>query len=124
MGQTLPVSDRAILIVEDEALIRFDLVDFFEDAGFRVFEADNASSAIAIMEKNAEIRIVLTDIQMPGGMDGIRLAHYIRDRYPPVFLMVASGAIRPTAADLPTDALFFPKPFDPRSVLDILRARG
>lgn len=120
MGQTLPVSDRAILIVEDEPLIRLDLVDFFEDAGFRVFEADNASVAIALLAAHAEIQIVLTDVQMPGAMDGIRLAHYIRATYPPVFVMVASGAIRPSAADLPVDALFFAKPFDPRSVLNIL----
>jgi DNA-binding NtrC family response regulator len=111
----------AILIVEDEALIRYDLADFFEDHGFRVFDAESADRAIAVLERHSEVRIVLTDVQMPGSMDGIRLAHHIRDRYPPTLLIVASGAIRPTANDLPPGALFFPKPFDPRTVLRAIR---
>ena len=120
MGQADTGAGRAILIVEDEALIRYDLFDFFGDHGFKVFEAESADDAIAIMMQHAEIRIVLTDVQMPGSMDGIRLAHYIRDRYPPTFLVVASGAVRPTADDLPADAIFLPKPFDPRAVLKAL----
>jgi len=111
----------AILIVEDEALIRYDLVDFFEDAGFQVFEADNAEVAIALMDANRSIRIVLTDVQMPGTMDGMKLAHHIRDRYPPTLLLIASGEIRPTAAELPTGAVFIQKPFDPRSVLSVIQ---
>jgi len=116
MGQ-VSNSGKTILIVEDEALIRFDLVDFFEDAGFRVFDAANADAAIAMMMDNPSITIVLTDIQMPGSMDGIRLAHYIRDRYPPTLLVIASGAIRPAVSELPADAFFVPKPFDPYAVL-------
>lgn len=108
---------RSILIVEDEVFIRHDLLDFFEDRGFRVFEAANADEAIAVLAANATIQIVLTDVQMPGSMDGLRLAHYIRDRYPPTVLVIASGAAKLTDSDLPERAMFVAKPFDPRSVL-------
>ncbi|WP_260929286.1 response regulator [Novosphingobium sp. 9] len=114
MGQAL---QRAILIVEDEPLIRHDLMDFFEDHGFRVLEAGNADEAIGVLNNNSAIQIVLTDVQMPGSMDGIRLAHFIRDRYPPTILIVASGAVKSNMADLPDHSMFVTKPFDPRAVL-------
>lgn len=82
-----------------------------------VFEAEDADEAIDILSKRSEIRIVLTDIQMKRAMDGLRLSHYVRDRYPPVLIAVVSGAIRPSAADLPDKAVFVPKPFDPRHIL-------
>ena len=108
---------RAILIVEDEAFIRYDLVDFFEDRGFEVFEAENADQAIALLEANATIRVVLTDVAMPGSMDGMKLGHYVRDRYPPTLLVVVSGIVKVQPSELPTRAAFIPKPFDPRSIL-------
>lgn len=117
MGQSKPFVGKDILIVEDEALIRFELVDFFEDAGFRVFEAGSADEAIAIMDANAAIRVVLTDVQMPGSMDGLRLAHYVLDRYPPTALIVTSGAVNPEASDLPVNSIFVAKPFNLRRVL-------
>lgn len=109
--------NRSILIVEDEALIRFDLIDFFEEAGFRVFDAANADEAIAVLERDASIRVVLTDVQMPGSMDGLKLAHYVRDRFPPTLLVVTSGVANPGRSDLPTDSFFVPKPINPRRVL-------
>ncbi len=115
MGQAIPA--RAILIVEDEVFIRHDLMDFFEDRGFTVFEAENAEEAIEVLAAHPEVQIVLTDIQMKGSMDGLRLAHYVRDRHPPVLIAVVSGAITPSRADLPDRAFFVPKPFDPRHVL-------
>ncbi|MDO6415118.1 response regulator [Sphingomonas sp. BIUV-7] len=114
-------SRQTILIVEDEAIIRMDLVDFFADSGFDVLEAEGADGAIALMENNPSIAAVVTDIQMPGSMDGVKLSHYLRDRWPPTVLIVTSGAIKPTAADLPQGAIFMPKPFNPRTVLDLLR---
>lgn len=122
MARMIEGRGKAILIVEDEALIRFDLVDFFEDAGLKVYEAENADDAILLMEQYPDIGTVLTDVQMPGSMDGLKLAHYIRDRFPPALLIVASGALRLTAGDLPDGACFFAKPFDPRSVLRVVDA--
>ncbi|VXD07249.1 Response regulator receiver domain-containing protein [Sphingomonas sp. T1] len=109
--------ERSILVVEDEAMIRHNLVDFFADEGFQVYEADSADAAIVIMAANPSIRVVLTDVQMPGSIDGIKLAHYVRDRYPPTLLVVASGATKPFAFDLPEHTLFIAKPFDPHAVL-------
>lgn len=109
--------ERSILVVDDEAMIRHNLADFFADEGFQVFEADSADAAIGIMAENPSIRVVLTDVQMPGSMDGVKLAHYVHDRYPPTLLVVASGAAKPSASDLPEHTMFIAKPFDPRSVL-------
>jgi len=117
MGQSKPITTRSILIVEDEALIRFDLIDFFEDAGFRVFEAADADEAIEILERERTIRVVLTDIQMPGSLDGLNLAHYVRDRFPPTALIVTSGALSPRQGDMPIDSFFVPKPMNTRNVL-------
>lgn len=112
---------KSILVVEDEPFVRDDLVDFFEDRGFRVFAAGTADEAIRILDRQQTIFAVLTDIEMPGSMNGLRLAHYVRDRHPPTILLVASGLVRPKPEELPTDAQFFAKPFNPRVLLQQLR---
>ncbi|WP_242122014.1 response regulator [Sphingomonas lacusdianchii] len=117
MGQSTPIGSKTILIVEDEALVRFDLVDFFTHAKWRVFEAENADAAIAILDQHQEIRVVLTDVQMPGSMDGVKLAHYVRDRFPPTVLFVVSGNAPIPESELPAQATFLPKPFDPHRLL-------
>jgi len=109
--------ERSILIVDDEPLIRINLADFFEEQGYRVFEAEDAEGAIAILEANRQIRIVLTDVQMPGSMDGVKLAHFVRDRFPPTVLVVASGAVTLSPDELPPQTMFIAKPFDPHFVL-------
>lgn len=122
MGQSTPIGSKTILIVEDEALIRFDLVDFFEAAGWRVFDAENAEDAISILAQHKEVRAVLTDVQMPGSMDGLKLAHYVRDRFPPTVLFVASGNLRIPENELPLRTTFLPKPFDQNRLLKQLEA--
>ncbi len=117
MGQSKPIGSNTILIVEDEALVRFDLVDFFADAGWRVFDAGDADEAIAILDRHKEIRVVLTDVQMPGSMDGVKLAHYVRGRFPPTILFVVSGNVPIRDDELPERTTFLPKPFDPHRLL-------
>lgn len=117
LGQSKPIDMNSILIVEDEAIVRFELVDLFEDEGYRVFEAGNADEAIAVLERHRMIRIVLTDVDMPGSMDGIRLAHYIRKRYPPTLLLIASGRVSVPASELPDHSVFLSKPFDPSRLM-------
>ena len=80
-----------VLVVDDEVLVRTVAVDMVEQAGFEVIEASNADEAIRILESRQDIRAVFTDIQMPGSMDGLRLAQSVRDRWPPVALIVTSG---------------------------------
>ena len=103
----------AVLIVEDEALVRIDLIETLQEAGFKTFEADNAAEAIAIMETNSEIRVVFTDIEMPGTMDGLALSHYVRRRWPPTIIVISSGRHRPEPDAMPHLAAFIAKPYSP-----------
>ncbi|RZM11280.1 MAG: response regulator [Sphingomonas sp.] len=100
-----------LLVVEDEPLLRMMAVDMAEDAGFEVVEACNADAAVAILETRTDIRLVFTDIDMPGGMDGMRLAACIRDRWPPIEIILTSGKAKPKTDTLPTRSIFFPKPY-------------
>lgn len=109
-----------ILVVEDELLVRMDLVDLLEAAGHKTYEAGNATEAIAILEEHDEIRVVFTDIQMPGDMDGLALSHYVRDRWPPTIIIVCSGNERPGTDKLPRDAAFIPKPYDQTALGQVL----
>lgn len=120
MGHYPERSRGVVLVVEDDPLLRLLAIDFIEDAGFEVVQATNADEAIAILERDKEIRIVFTDIDMPGSMDGIKLAAAVRDRWPPIEIILISGHKRPTDEILPERALFFPKPYDISAVTDAL----
>ena len=100
-----------VLVVEDEQLIRMDAVDMVRDLGFEPIEAANADHAIAILESRSDIVAVFTDIQLPGSMDGLRLAAVVKDRWPPVALLVTSGHISPAPSALPEGARFISKPY-------------
>jgi CheY-like chemotaxis protein len=106
-----------ILIVEDEAIIRIATAALLEDAGYTVLEARDADEAVQILESRIDIRAVFTDIRMPGSIDGLRLAHAIRHRWPPIRLLVTSGLSTPTEEEFPTYARFLRKPYAPRDVL-------
>jgi CheY-like chemotaxis protein len=110
-----------ILIVEDETLIRWGAVKMAEDAGFKVLEAANADEAIQILETRNDIRVIFTDIHMPGSMDGLKLAHAVRDRWPPIQIIVTSGREYPKKLDLPEGGRFFAKPYTPAQVQSALR---
>src|ERR1700761_7869266 len=88
-------------------------VDMIRDFGFGVIEASNADEAVAILESVPDITAVFTDIQMPGEMDGLLLAATVRDRWPPLALLITSGKVRPPADDMPSGARFMPKPYSP-----------
>lgn len=116
--------EYAVLIVEDEALVRWDLAGTFGDAGFRTREAASAEEAIKILEDDASIAIVMTDIEMPGTMDGLMLARYIRERWPSIFIIICSGRVTPLKTDMPRDAAFIEKPYNAKQLENILnRAR-
>jgi CheY-like chemotaxis protein len=101
----------AVLIVEDDLLIRMVATVVFEDAGLTVFEAASADAAIRMLELHEEIRVVFTDITMPGSMDGLKLAHYVRERWPPLHIIVTSGKVIAANESLPAGALFVSKPY-------------
>ena len=114
--------ERAVLIVEDEFLLRADAVGFMTDRGFIVYQAGNADEAIGLIELHEEIRVVFTDIHMPGSMDGLKLAHYIRGRWPPVKVIITSGHARPLTEDMTIGSAFVAKPYQLGEVVDNLRA--
>src|ERR1700727_1649163 len=111
----------AVLVVEDEHLIRMDTATSLEAAGFTVYAADNAAAAISYLELHKEIRLIFTDINMPGSMDGLALAHYVRGRWPPVKIIVTSGHIKVTEESLPAGAIFLQKPYDPTEIAHKVR---
>jgi CheY-like chemotaxis protein len=108
-----------VLVVEDEFLIRQVLQIELEDAGYEVILADSADGAIAILEARADIHLVFTDIDMPGSMDGLKLAACVRDRWPPIHIIITTGKARPR--EIPANALFIPKPYVGRVVVDAVR---
>ena len=82
---------RVVLVVQDELVIRMDVVEAFETGGFKVFQADTAENAIDVLQREPTIRVVFTDVELPGTMDGLTLAEYVRHRWPPTILLVGSG---------------------------------
>jgi len=110
-----------VLVVEDEFLSRLHAVNLVEDAGYEAIEASNAEEAIAILEARKDIRIVFTDVDMPGTMDGLKLAHAIRTRWPPIELIVTSGHFNLSDADMPERGRFFPKPYRDRDIVSAIR---
>jgi two-component system, response regulator PdtaR len=106
----------SVLVVEDEHLIRMDTASSLEAMGFIVHEAANAADAIGCLELHSEIRLIFTDVNMPGSMDGLALARYVRGRWPPVKIIVTSGYAKVEETDLPTGALFVEKPYYPKQV--------
>jgi CheY-like chemotaxis protein len=117
-----------VLVVEDEALVRLSAREEIEAAGFKVYEANNADEAIRLLEANSDIELVFTDVDMPGSMDGVKLAHYVRTRWPPVKIIVTSGYQHLTAEQLPKGSLFLSKPYDPglvrRQIETLLNCNG
>ncbi|QND46052.1 response regulator (plasmid) [Rhizobium lusitanum] len=109
-----------ILVVEDSALIRMGAVDLVQSAGYEALEASNAEEAIRILESRSDIDLVFTDVEMPGTMDGIKLSHYIRNRWPPVKLMVASGRAILQESSLPEGSQFFSKPYSDHAIADAM----
>src|SRR5260370_26631743 len=92
-----------VLVVEDEMMLRMRAVDIVEDAGFTPIEAVNADEALAILESRSDIELLFTDIQMPGSMDGLKLAHAVHERCPSIKIILVSGQLTPTEADKPTN---------------------
>src|ERR1700692_3204163 len=88
-----------VLVVEDEMMLRMRAVDIVEDAGFTPVEAVNADDALAILEKQSDIGLLFTDIQMPGTVDGLKLAHAVHARWPSIKIMLVSGQVTPTESE-------------------------
>src|SRR6202795_3493205 len=110
-----------VLIVEDEFLLRMDAVGVITGAGFEVVEAANADDAIEILEARRDITVVFTDIQMPGSMDGLKLARAVRGRWPPIKIVATSGLVDVGGKDLPEGGRLLAKPYSTAQVMGLLR---
>ena len=113
-----------VLVVEDETLIRMMLVDELEDAGFEVIEAENADAAMASLNGHPEIGVVVTDVRMPGSVDGLGLATWMRENRPSVPIIITSGFATPPDVQSinPAIAGIVAKPYKPQEVADQLNA--
>jgi len=111
---TVPV---VVLVVEDEMLLRMRAVDMVKDAGYTPVEAIDADEAVRIMESRSDIALMFTDIRMPGSMDGLGLAHTVHKRWPPIMIIVVSGALKRPDIDIPADSRLFGKPLKAKDMI-------
>jgi CheY-like chemotaxis protein len=114
------MTQTTVLIVENEALVRKELAVRLADMGLIVLVASDADEAIALLDSYPEIEVMFTDIRMPGTMDGVRLAHHVRHRWPPIRIIVASGLINTRLCELPVGSIFLSKPYAPDTLVEAL----
>jgi CheY-like chemotaxis protein len=116
MAQYRPPHRATILVVENEAIIRVELAAQLTDMGLRVLVACDADQAIALLDSNRDVSVLLTDVTMPGSMDGLRLAHHVRNRWPPIKILATSGRVGTGVGDLPAGSTFLAKPYSPQTL--------
>jgi len=109
-----------VLVVEDEVLVRMLACDILDDGGFKSLEAVSASEALALIDARPDIGVMFTDVDMPGEINGLGLAHLVAMRAPAVGILVTSGAAEPGQGDLPPGARFLRKPYSPSALLDVI----
>jgi CheY-like chemotaxis protein len=121
MTSTDRTKRSVVLVIEEEPLIRLYALGTIGDAGFDVLEAANADEAIEILESRDDIRAIFTDINMPGSMDGLKLAHAVRRKWPPIQIIFVSAYGPPHKKHMPPGSCFFMKPYNPAHIIETLR---
>jgi two-component system, response regulator PdtaR len=111
-----------VLVVEDEPLLRMMAIEVVEEAGFVALEAGNADEAVALLESRSDISLLFTDINMPGSMDGLKLAHAVRRRWAPIKILLVSGQVRLQPSQLPSSSRFVTKPYRTAAMVEELRS--
>jgi two-component system, response regulator PdtaR len=123
MGHERPLRNirmTVILVVEDEVLTSEYLEFVLESAGYEAIPAGSADEALAVLEHRDDIDLMVTDINLPGDMNGIALAALVRDRRPEIDIVVVTGYSPPTSDELPTGSLFVPKPYNAQKMIDAI----
>jgi two-component system, response regulator PdtaR len=110
-------STAAILVVEDESLIRFWVAELLEENGFSVLMAADADTALILLESRPDVDLLFTDVQMPGSLNGMELARVVHARWPNILLMLTSGRERPTRTEMPEDGRFVAKPYSAQELI-------
>ncbi len=116
-----PEPRMVILVVEDEPLVRLFVTDFLDEAGFKVFEAVNGDEAMTILQARPDIQAIVTDIEMPGSINGLELARAVHERWPGIGIVVTSGRARPGPDDLSEKVAFLSKPYLPDTIINVVR---
>ena len=117
MAQNTMTDHPTILVAEDNGLLRLVASELLEDHGYTVVEADNAEEALKVMEKRTDVRLLFTDIQMPPGCDGLELAREVHNRWPKVHLVITSGQVQPSRAEIADHGRFIRKPYQAEDLL-------
>ncbi len=107
-----------LLLVEDDALVRMVAQDILADAGYSVLEAASADEGLIVLAANPEIAILVTDVRMPGSIDGLGLTSIVSATRPDIRIIVTSGHVTPLKGDLPTGVVFLPKAYSPSALLE------
>ena len=115
-------SSSVVLIVEDEEILRTFAAWQLEEAGFEVVQAANADEALQAMNSRPDVRVLFTDVQMPGQLDGMGLAREIHEQWPTVLVLITSGNSRPAKADIPNHGHFLAKPYRSEDVISEIAA--
>jgi CheY-like chemotaxis protein len=116
MARSARLSRPTILIVESEAIIGLELAHWVAKLGSVALLASDAEEAVAILDANPDIQLLITDIRMRGSMDGVRFAHHVRSQWPMIKIVVISGFINTPPSALPTRSVFIAKPYKPQDV--------
>ena len=111
-----------ILVVEDDPLLSLDISEALTGEGYRIIAVANADEAIKVLESRNDIRTVFTDIDLPGSMDGLKLAAAVRNRWPPVHIIVTTGMGAPHRDEMPANSTFIAKPYRSTEVLEAVRS--
>lgn len=117
----VPAGNTVALVVDDEALLRAVIIEVLLDAGIKVFEASSADEAMRLLTEHTDVDFVLTDVEMPGSMNGVALAATISRHWPAIFVVVTSGCSLPIGEVLPEGVEFLPKPFDANDIVTRVR---
>jgi CheY-like chemotaxis protein len=115
-----PLILRIVLVVEDDMMLRMRAVDMVEDAGYVPVEAVDADEAFAVLQARSDIALLFTDIQMPGSMDGLQLAHAVHERRP-LFKIILSRQLELSGIQIPRDSRFFGKPLESGQMIAEMR---
>jgi len=121
MGQSTPIRRPPVLVIEDEPVLRLDALDTVEAAGFEPVEAMDVDHAIHLLETRPDIRVVYMDLDMPRGVRGIEIAARIRDRWPPIEMILTAASFAREELTLPARAVFFPKPVSRPDIVATMR---
>jgi DNA-binding response OmpR family regulator len=116
------LNQPVVLLVEDEPLVRTWQVDILREAEFWVLEAEDADEAFEILKRRPDVRVVLTDVDMPGSLDGFEFARLVAQGWPEVGVLVISGKTAPAPGDIPPTAMFAPKPLRPAALVEKIQA--